>query len=85
MASMRSSSSAPRVFGSVPWLRNSSMFQPAPTPNTNRPPEIRSMLAASFAVMIGSRWISRAIPVNSSILDVTAAAAASVTNGSSVR
>ena len=43
------------------------------------------MLAASFAVMMGSRWISRAIPVISSILDVTAAAAASVTNGSSVR
>jgi hypothetical protein len=61
------------------------MFQPAPTPNTNRPPEIRSMLAASFAVMIGSRWMSSAIPVKSSIFDVTAAAAASVTNGSSVR
>ena len=67
MASMRSSSSAPRVFGSVPWSRNSSIFQPAPTPNTNRPAEIRSMLAASLAVMIGSRWISGAIPVNSSI------------------
>ncbi|MDT5306709.1 MAG: hypothetical protein QOE48_2384 [Mycobacterium sp.] len=55
MASMRSSSSAPRVFGSVPWSRNSSIFQPAPTPKTNRPPEIRSMLAASLAVVIGSR------------------------------
>ena len=72
MASMRSSSRAPRVFGSVPWSRNSSIFQPAPTPNTNRPPEIRSILAASLAVMIGSRWISSAIPVNSSILEVTA-------------
>ena len=84
-ASMRSSSNAPRVFGSVPWSRNSSIFQPAPTPKMNRPPEIRSMLAASFAVMMGSRSISSAIPVNSSILDVTAAAAASVTNGSRVR
>ena len=43
------------------------------------------MLAASFAVMIGSRWMSSAMPVISSIVEVTAAAAASVTNGSSVR
>ena len=42
------------------------------------------MLAASFAVVIGSRWISRAIPVKSSIREVTAAAAARVTKGSSV-
>ena len=33
-------------------------------PETNRPPEIRSMLAASFAVIMGSRWISSALPVN---------------------
>ncbi len=43
------------------------------------------MLAASLAVVIGSRWMSRAIPVISSMLEVTAAAAASVTNGSRVR
>ena len=85
MASMRSSSSVPRVLGSVPWSRSSSIFQPAPTPNTKRPPEIRSMLAASLAVMMGSRSMSSAIPVKSSIFDVTAAAAASVTNGSRVR
>lgn len=48
-------------------------------------PEIRSMLAASLAVMIGSRWISNAMPVINSMRDVTAAAAASVTKGSSVR
>ena len=43
------------------------------------------MLAVSFAVVIGSRWMSSAIPVISSILEVTAAAAARVTKGSSVR
>ena len=44
-----------RVRGSVPWLAISSRFQPAPTPKSKRPPERRSTLATSFAVMIGSR------------------------------
>ena len=39
----------------VPWSSISSWFQPTPMPNKNRPPEIWSMEATSFAVWIGSR------------------------------
>ena len=52
-----------RVRGSVPWLRISSRFQPAPTPNSNRPPERWSSEATSLAVMIGSRSMTRQIPL----------------------
>jgi hypothetical protein len=63
----------------------SSAFQPYPAPSTNRPPEIRSSVAIALAVTIGSRWAGRATPVPSLIRSVTAAAAASATNGSGVR
>ena len=39
IASTRSRITAIRVRGSVPWLAISSRFQPAPTPNSNRPPD----------------------------------------------
>ena len=39
MASTRSRMLPWRVAGSVPWLSISGLFQPAPTPNTKRPPE----------------------------------------------
>jgi hypothetical protein len=39
MASTRSRSTAIRLRGSVPWLAISSRFHPAPTPNSNRPPD----------------------------------------------
>ena len=71
-----------RRAGSVPWLRISSRFQPAPTPNSIRPPESRSTLATAFAVTIGSRWITRQIPVPIRSRSVAAAAAVRATNGS---
>ena len=66
----------------MPWLRISSRFQPAPTPNSSRPPVSRSTLAAAFAVTIGSRSITRQIPVPSLIRSVAAPAAIRATNGS---
>src|SRR4030095_13969558 len=63
IASIRSRIRPKRVAGSVPWLRISSRFQPAPTPNSNRPPERWSTDATSLAVVIGSRSITRQIPV----------------------
>ena len=82
MASTRSRISEKRVRGSVPWLRISSSFQPAPTPNMKRPPLIRSTVAAAFAVRIGSRSTTRQMPVASSSSVVAAAAAVRATNGS---
>ena len=73
-----------RVSGSVPWFRISSMFQPAPTPNRKRPPEIWSSVATSFAVVIGSRSMTRQTPVPTLSRSVAVAAAASPTNGSIV-
>ncbi len=59
-----------RRSGSVPWLRISSRFQPAPTPNRKRPFESRSTVATSFAVVIGSRSTIRQMPVPSSSFSV---------------
>ena len=36
----------------MPWFSISSRFHPAPTPKTKRPPEIRSIVATSFAVNV---------------------------------
>src|SRR3954453_14223696 len=44
-----------RRAGSVPWLAVSGSSHPAPMPNNKRPPETRSALATSLAVVIGSR------------------------------
>jgi hypothetical protein len=71
--------------GSVPWLRISSRFQPAPTPNSTRPPLSRSSDATSLAVMIGSRSMTRQMPVPSRSSVVAIAAAVSATKGSSER
>ncbi len=68
--------------GSVPWFSISSRFQPAPTPNSKRPPETRSMLATSLAVVIGSRWITRQMPLPMRMWLVASAAHASATNRS---
>ena len=62
IASMRSRMRLKRRRGSVPWLRISSRFQPAPTPNRTRPPESASIEATAFAVMIGSRCGTRQTP-----------------------
>ena len=74
-----------RVAGSVPWWRISSSFQPPPTPKRKRPPDSRSMLATSLAVMIGSRSTTRQMPVPTLSVSVAAAATVSATNGSYVR
>ena len=71
-----------RVLKSVPWLRISSAFQPAPMPNRKRPFETRSSVATLLASWIGSRCTTRQMPVASLSVVVTAAAAASATNGS---
>ena len=71
-----------RVFGLVPWSAISSRFQPAPTPNSKRPPERTSSDATSLAVWIGSRWITRHTPVPIRSRLVAAAEAISATKGS---
>jgi len=71
-----------RTRASVPWLAISSRFQPAPTPNSKRPPERWSTLATSFAVMIGSRSTTRQMPLPTRRRDVAAAAAVRATNRS---
>ena len=48
-----------RVAGSVPWLRISGLFQPAPTPSTKRPPESTSSEEQTLASTIGSCSITR--------------------------
>jgi hypothetical protein len=75
IASTRSASSRIRVRGSVPWFSISSRFQPAPTPNSKRPPERRSIEAVSLAVMIGSRSTTRQMPLPTRSREVEAAAA----------
>ena len=82
MASIRSRASLWRLAKAVPWLAISSSFQPLPIPNRKRPPEIWSIEATCLAVWIGSRWAIRQMPVPSSSVLVTAAAAPSTTNGS---
>jgi hypothetical protein len=51
-------------------------------PKRKRPPETWSRLATAFAVWIGSRWTTRHTPVATRSVEVAAAAAARVTNGS---
>jgi hypothetical protein len=70
IASTRSAMIAMRTRGSVPWLRISSRFQPAPTPNSRRPPERWSTLATSLAVVIGSRSMTRQMPLPMRSFDV---------------
>ena len=71
-----------RTRGSVPWLSISSRFQPAPTPNSKRPPESWSTLATSLAVVIGSRSTTRQMPLAMRSFDVVAAAVLRATNRS---
>ena len=82
IASTRSRTRVWRVAKSVPWFSISSRFQPLPIPNRNRPLEIWSIEATSFAVWIGSRWFTRHTPVPTSNVFVAIAATVSVTNGS---
>ena len=82
MARTRSRISRMRVRGSVPWLAISSRFQPAPTPNSKRPPERWSRLATSLAVMIGSRSVTRQMPLPTRSDEVAASEVASATNRS---
>ena len=77
----RSRSSFQRRPKSVPWFSISSTFQPPPMPNSTRPPDSWSSVATSLAVVIGSRSMSRQMPVASLIVVVTAAAGHSATNG----
>ena len=64
-----------RVRGSVPWLLISSRFQPAPTPNSKRPPDRWSTEATSLAVTIGSRSITRQTPLPTRSVEVATTAA----------
>jgi hypothetical protein len=82
IAAMRSRINLKRVLNAVPWSSISSAFHPPPIPNRNRPPEIWSIEATSFAVWIGSRCATRHTPVPIFNVLVAAAAAVSVTNGS---
>ena len=82
IASMRSRTSLWRFSKLVPWFSISSWFQPLPTPNRKRPPEIWSIEATALAVWMGSRWLTRQTPVPTFSFLVTAAAAVSVTKGS---
>jgi hypothetical protein len=82
IASTRSRSTRHRVLKAVPWCSISSAFQPPPIPNRTRPPETRSSVATSFAVVIGSRSTTRQMPVPSRSRCVPAPAAVSAMNGS---
>ena len=84
MACARSLITWKRVANAVPWCSISSAFQPAPMPSSKRPPESRSRLAAAFAVVSGSRSVSRQMPVPTRSVFVAAAAAVSATKGSRV-
>ena len=70
------------VYVNIPWLAISSRFQPAPIPNSSRPPERWSTDATSFAVVIGSRSTTRQMPLPIRSVDVASAAAVSATNRS---
>ena len=82
IARTRSRRSFQRVLNTVPWFSISSAFQPPPMPNRKRPPERRSSVATSLAVVIGSRSMTRQIPVPSLSRLVAAAATVSARNGS---
>jgi hypothetical protein len=84
IARMRSRRIFQRRVGFVPWFSISSSFHPPPMPNRNRPPERKSTLATSFASVIGSRSITRQMPVPTFRFFVTAKAAPAATNGSRV-
>jgi len=73
-----------RLLNSVPWFSISSAFHPAPMPKRNRPPDSRSRLATSLAVVIGSRSMIRQMPVPILRRVVAAAAAIRETKGSKV-
>jgi len=83
-ASTRSLRSFQRVLKSVPWSAISSRFHPPPMPNMNRPPEMTSRLADSLAVWMGSRSMSRQMPVATRMVLLARAAAVRATNGSIV-
>ena len=61
------------------------MFQPKPAPIVTRPPERWSRVAIVLASVIGSDSTGSATAVDRPIREVTAAAVASDTHGSSVR
>src|SRR5262249_51116602 len=82
IASTRSRSTRQRFLKSVPWFSISSAFQPPPIPKSTRPFEIRSSVATSLAVTMGSRSTTRQMPVPRRSFVVTVAAAVSATNGS---
>ncbi len=73
----------PAASNAIPAAWYSGWYQPAPTPSSNRPPEIRCRLAASWARTAGWRKSldSTIVPTPSRV--VTAAAAASAVNGAS--
>src|SRR5215469_1156645 len=73
----------PAVPNSIPAASYSGLYQPAPIPSSNRPPEIRCRLAASCATIAGCRksFDSTRVPTRSRV--VTAAAAARPLNGAS--
>ncbi len=76
---------ARRSVQAVPCWAISSLFQPYPTPNRNRPFDKASRLATSLAVSMGSRCATRQMPVANLSVVVTAAHAPNATNGSNVR
>ena len=84
MARMFSRMCRQRRLKGVPWFSISSAFQPPPIPKMKRPLESRSRLATDFAVVIGSRSITRQMPVATFSRSVAMAAAVSATNGSYV-
>ena len=81
MAARYSSVIAPRWPNGTPSAANSGSDQPTPTPNTNRPPLNRSMLAAIRAVSSGWRYGRSATVVPNSMCSVCPASQARVTNG----
>ena len=84
MASMRSRHTFQRRLNGVPWFSISSAFQPPPMPKIRRPLDNRSTDATSLAIVIGSRSITRQMPLPILMVVVTAAAAVSATNRSCV-
>ena len=74
IACTRSSMTAQRVGGSMPWFAISSGIHPTPTPNSTRPFDRTSRLASALAVAIGSRWGTRSTPVPIRSVCVEAAA-----------
>lgn len=65
------------------WSASSSVFHPNPAPMVTRPPERWSIVAMVFARVIGSNSTGSATEVPRRIVDVTAAAVARATHGSS--